>query len=73
MKEILGDALKSKKFKGKLVAIAAAFLATKLGLPEEQLSDLLMAITGIAGSYFLGQGAADFGKEKAKVEANGSA
>jgi len=60
----------SKKFRAMLtglIAAAAVAISTRFGLEAEVVSDLLMAIAGIVGSYVLGQGIADHGKEAAIV------
>ena len=49
-----------KKFLGWIVAIATVVAGRKLGLSPNEVA----LITGATGTYILGQGIADFGKEK---------
>jgi len=62
------DMFDSKKLKAMLIGMMAAFLSTKIGLTEEVTTNLLQALSLIVGSYVLGQGIADHGKEAAKIE-----
>lgn len=66
----MSELLKSKKFVAALVGVVAVILAFVLGelgmpIPEEKLNALLAML----GTYILGQGIADHGKEAAKVVA----
>jgi hypothetical protein len=64
--KILRNLFSSKKFVV-LIAAAIAYVASRFSFNLEQ-SDCL-AFVGLAASYILGQGMADNGKEKAKIEA----
>ena len=68
LKKFLGDLFASKKFKTFVIGSLAG-LAAKLGLPEEHATEVAMAVWGLAGFYIVGQGVADAGKSKAKIEA----
>jgi hypothetical protein len=73
MKEALKGLFGSKKALaaiGGAAASAAVLLANKygFGLDPEATATLVQAILGLAGVFILSQGAADIGKEKAKVE-----
>ena len=67
IKKLLGDLIESKKFRTFIIG-ALAGLAAKLGLPEEHAMTVAGAVWGLAGTFIIGQGVADIGKEKAKVE-----
>lgn len=56
--------LKSKKFWMSLLGLVSVVLNHLFGMDEQGL----LAIGGIVMAYLLGQGLADLGKEKAKVE-----
>ncbi|MCB0509694.1 MAG: hypothetical protein KDC82_02945 [Bacteroidetes bacterium] len=60
LKEVFG----SKKFLAGLGGIIAVLLHKFFNIPE----DTTMQIVGLIASYIIGQGLADFGKEKAKIE-----
>jgi hypothetical protein len=60
------EAIKSKKFIALVISLIAAILSVYLDIPEERLETLLWTIGALTGAYQLGQGAADFGKEKEK-------
>lgn len=71
-KGLFKELLQSKKFTALVlgaVANLAAFGAAKVGLSEEQALSASTHISGLVGAYILGQGVADAGKEKAKIEA----
>jgi hypothetical protein len=59
----------SKKFIVLLVGIVAVMVARKLGLG----TDIEAMITGMVGTYQLGQGLTDHGKEAAKINASAAA
>lgn len=62
----VGGWLKSKKGMAMLTGLLAVVLGDKgLGLSPEAIQ----AIVALVASYIVGQGVADHGKEKAKVEA----
>ena len=65
----LKDLLASKKFLVMLTAIAVA-VASKLGLNLDP--DMLTQIMAMAGTFIVGQGIADHGKEAAKINAAGA-
>jgi len=72
--EALKGLLGSKKAIAGLAGVVVATLVTLAGkhgygLDPEAASMLVKAVLGLAGVYILGQGAADIGKEKAKIEA----
>jgi hypothetical protein len=74
MKEALAGLFGSKKVLTAVIASAVSFLlltAAKHGyaLSEDQAMFLTKGVLAIAGAVVLGQGLADFGKEKAKIEA----
>jgi hypothetical protein len=54
-KPIVADLLKSR-MTATVLGVLAGFLATKLGLPEEQLSTLLLSITGLVSAYVIQRG-----------------
>jgi hypothetical protein len=58
----------SKKFLATVIGAVAAVLC-RLGLPEEMAQDMANTVLGLFGTFVLGQGVADHGKEKAKQEA----
>ncbi len=66
MKEMLKALIGSKKFMTALVSCLVG-LAAKVGL--ELSPDEITAILSPALAYIVGQGVADHGKERAKVEA----
>lgn len=61
--------LNSKKFLAAAIASVLAYLCVREGFEW----DKVMQITGPLYLYIGGQGLADIGKERAKVEANGHA
>jgi len=74
MKEALAGLIGSKKALaaiGGAAASALALLASKYGygLDAAATQTLIQSFLGLVGLYIVGQGAADWGKEKAKVEA----
>jgi len=60
------DLLASKKFRVAVLTVVG-MIATKLGVPESTVSELTLLIAPLL-AYIVGQGIADIGKEKAKVE-----
>ncbi len=66
MKQAFRDMFASKKF---LVALTAVLVAigAKVGLNVG--NDVLLPVVALVASYIVGQGIADSGKEKAKVDA----
>lgn len=71
---VLKDLFSRKKFLVSLTGVLAeVFVFAFSGLPEETAATLGGYIVAIVSSYVLGQGIADHGKERAKIEAqNGS-
>jgi hypothetical protein len=74
MKEVITGLLSSKKVLTGVIASVTSFLvltAAKHGyaLTEEQAMFLVKGILAVAAAVIAGQGLADFGKEKAKIEA----
>jgi hypothetical protein len=66
----MGELFKSKKFVVAMIGVATVVvvaLLAKLGvpIPEDDVNKALMLL----GTYVLGQGVADIGKERAKTEA----
>lgn len=57
------EILKSKKFTTALIAVIAAIVSTYLEIPTEQAALIVSPLV----AYVLGQGLADTGKEKAKI------
>ena len=53
-KELIGKLAKTELWVT-LLGMIAALLATKMGLPEEQLQTLLMSISGLAVTYVAGR------------------
>ena len=68
MKQALKDLLASKKFLVTLAAILV-YVGGKLGL--NLTTDQLMPVLALLASFVVGQGVADMGKEKAKVDSKG--
>jgi len=60
------DLLKSKKFIASLLASVLAFGGIYAGF---SVAELALVVGPLAGYGAIGQGLADFGKEKAKIEA----
>lgn len=58
------DLFTSKKFVAAVTAAFVAFLANMTGVEPEQA----LLIVGPLVAYVLGQGLADWGKERAKIE-----
>jgi len=71
VKTLLKKLLTSRKFAGFISGIVGT-IAARLGLEgvigAEQAMQISQLIAGIAVAYILGQGAADFGKEKTEAE-----
>lgn len=66
------EAVRSKKFWALILGIFVSLLALfapKLGICDEQVHSAVTQITPLVGTYILGQGVADHGKERAKSEA----
>lgn len=59
------EVLKSKKFQAFLLGMVAVICKSLLGLEDAQIA----MIVGLVGTYVLGQGLADVGKEAAKEDA----
>lgn len=57
---------KSKKFWATVTAIAVAIGSNYLGLDESTVTNVVQVIS----VYVIGQGVADAGKEKARIERN---
>jgi len=69
-KDLLKDLIRSKKFIAfatGVIANVAVLAASKFGVSEEMATDAATKITGLVGTYVIGQGFADMGKEKAKL------
>jgi xanthosine utilization system XapX-like protein len=66
MKAVLRDLLSSKKCLAAIAGVGVILLNKLLSIdmPEEDL----LKVLGMIATYIVGQGVADFGKEKAKVE-----
>ena len=61
------DLLKSKKFQAAIIGVLVAILSHYVpGLPEDAANQVLTVIV----AYIVGQGLADMGKERAKIEQN---
>lgn len=60
----------SKKFVGFLIGAVLECLAASgvLNLDEATKAQFMTSIAGLVAAYVVGQGVADLGKEKAKVE-----
>lgn len=71
MKKIAISLLSSKKFLALLVTLLVLVATRKLGLDEETATELAREIVALAAAYMVGQGVADHGKEKAKIEFEG--
>jgi hypothetical protein len=65
------EMMNSKKAIAMVTGMVAAFLSTKIGLDPEVTVTLLQALAGIIGSYIIGQGIADHGKEAEKIKLAG--
>lgn len=71
MMEFFKALLASKKFVALLLGLVAnllALAATKAGIPSDQAHDAALQVSGLVGTYILGQGIADHGKERVKIE-----
>ena len=66
LKQVLRDLFSSKKAVAAMASIGV-IVANSAGLTALSESTLMM-ILGVIGSYIVGQGLADLGKEKAKIE-----
>lgn len=58
----------SKKFWYAIAGLLAMILAPHIGIPEDILKETLGSIALIVTSLIIGQGLADFGKEKEKLK-----
>ena len=56
--------IKSKKLWVTILGSALITIGSSIGIPESVATQ----IVGLVASYVIGQGIADFGKERAKVE-----
>lgn len=65
MRDFLNDVFTSKKALAALATLLVIILQA-LGLPITE--DMMNQILFLAGSYIVGQGIADIGKEAAKIE-----
>jgi hypothetical protein len=71
LKLLLGVIPESKKARALLVglvALVAVPLLAKVGISEEQVKATTESVLLLLASYIVGQGVADAGKEKAKLE-----
>lgn len=69
MKRTLVALFGSKKFLALLTTLIVLALTRKLGLDEPAATELGREIVAVASAYMVGQGVADHGKERARVEA----
>lgn len=72
VKDLFKDLIRSKKFAALfagIVANLAVLGSSKFGISEEMATDVATKVTGLVATYVLGQGIADAGKEKSRVEA----
>lgn len=67
MTEVLKALFSSKKFLALLVSLLV-IAGVKLGLDEETATFIADRVVVLGSGYLLGQGIADHGKERAKVE-----
>ena len=65
MKQAFKDMFASKKF---LVAITAVLISDGAKVGLNVANDVLLPVVVLVASYIVGQGIADAGKEKAKIE-----
>ncbi len=65
MKQAFKDMFASKKF---LVAITAVLVSVGAKVGLNVANDVLLPVVVLVASYIVGQGIADAGKEKAKIE-----
>ncbi|NRB12202.1 MAG: hypothetical protein HRU44_03105 [Candidatus Thalassarchaeum sp.] len=65
MKQAFKDMFASKKF---LVAITAVLVSVGAKVGLNVGNDVLLPVVVLVASYIVGQGIADAGKEKAKIE-----
>lgn len=59
--------LKSKKFQVFIASVIMLVLTQLAGLDEAAAANMKEGIMALAGTYLIGQGVADHGKEAAKV------
>jgi len=72
LKKALAGALGSKKALGTIIGgigALATLLSTKFGISIELATLALTGLVALISAYVVGQGLADFGKEKAKLDA----
>jgi len=67
MQPMIRELLSSKKFVVSLLGVVVMVAVKLLGLPEAK-ADELMVMASPFVAYVVGQGMADLGKERAKVE-----
>lgn len=68
--EVVKGLLGSKKFVVTMIGVIVS-IAIHLGLDPEVAKELVPDVVKIVVGFVVGQGIADFGKERAKIEANG--
>lgn len=61
------EILKSKKFKVFALGTLSIFLTEVVGLDESTAASIRDSLVKLAGTYLIGQGVADHGKEAAKL------
>lgn len=71
LKKMLMGLAGSKKFGIMIVGILSTLMVHKLGFDEAMATEVSTQIVGLAAAALVGQGVADLGKEKAKIEAGG--
>jgi len=65
--EVIKELFKSKKFVASLVGVIVVVVDKTVGLQLPE--DTVTQVVALLAAYVVGQGLADHGKEKAKVEA----
>ena len=71
IKGMIGSLLTSKKFAGLVVGLCVTGLAYA-GMEGPEAEAFAESAMGMVAAYCVGQGIADHGKERAKIEANGA-
>ena len=66
--ENMKDVFTSKKFWYAVAGVIAVIIVSKLNLPAETVQDAVYTVSAIIVALITGQGLADLGKEKAKIE-----
>lgn len=66
MKKVFVDLLTSKKFVALLAGLVTIIVNAVFGLQLRE--DVVLSITAMVSAYLVGQGVADAGKERAKIE-----